>query len=209
LGIRKIIQINKELCNGCGQCIPKCAEGALQIIEGKAKIVKDLYCDGLGACVGHCSQGALTVTEREAPGFDEKAAHLHVSSLKAKKGGVVEHQWPVQLNLVPVKAPFYEGADLLLVADCVLVAYPELRETLMPGRRILIGCPKFDDARAYAQKLGEILKQNNVAALTIVHMEVPCCSGLNWMANKAIETSGKKIPLRRFEVLVGGEVREL
>jgi ferredoxin len=209
LVVRKIIQINEELCNGCGQCIPKCAEGALQIVNGKAKIVKDLYCDGLGACIGHCSQGALTVIEREADSFDEKAAHVHVSNLKAKKGGIVERQWPVQLNLVPVKAPFYDGADLLLVADCVLVAYPDLRETMMPGRRILIGCPKFDDARAYAQKLGEILKQNNVAALTIVHMEVPCCSGLNWMANKAIEASGKKIPLRRFEVMMGGEMREL
>lgn len=110
---------------------------------------------------------------------------------------------------MPLKAPFYEGADLLVVADCVLVAYPELRETLMPGRRILIGCPKFDDSRAYAQKLGEILKQNNVVALTVVHMEVHCCSGLKWIGDKAIEASGKEIPLRRYEVTMGGEIREL
>jgi ferredoxin len=208
LTVRKIIQINEELCNGCGQCIPKCAEGALQIVNGKAKIVKDAYCDGLGACMGHCPQGALTINEREADEFNEKAA-AHILNLKPRKEAKAKLQWPVQLNLVPFKAPFYEGADLLVVADCVLVAYPELHETLMPRRRILIGCPKFDDARAYAQKLGEILKQNNVVALTVVHMEVPCCSGLKWIRDKAIEASGKEVPLRRYEVTMGGEVREL
>ena len=206
--VRKIIQINEELCNGCGQCIPKCAEGALQIVNGKAKIVKDTYCDGLGACIGHCPQGALTIIKREADDFDEKAA-AHVANLKPRKEEKVDCPWPVQLNLVPLKAPFYEGADLLLVADCVMVAYPQLRETLMPGRRILIGCPKFDDARAYAHKLGEIIKQNNVAALTVVHMEVPCCSGLKWIGDKAIEASGRKFPLKRYEVTIRGEIYEL
>ena len=207
--VRKIIQINEELCNGCGQCIPKCAEGALQIVNGKAKIVKDVYCDGLGACIGHCPQGALTIIEREADAFDEKSAHTHVVNLEPKRGQTVQRQWPVQLNLVPTKAPFYENADLLIVADCALVAYPKLRETLMPGRRILIGCPKFDDAKAYAEKLGEILKQNNVAALTVVHMEVPCCSGLKWIADRANEASGKRIPVKRYEVTIGGELHEL
>jgi len=206
---RKIVEIDEALCTGCGNCIPKCAEGALQIINGKAKIVKDLYCDGLGACIGHCPEGALTIIEREAESFDEKAVHTHLSKDQTKKGETVRPQWPVQLNLVPVEAPFYKGVDLLVVADCVPVAYPELRETLMPGRRIVIGCPKFDDARAYAQKLGEILKRNDVAALTIAHMEVPCCSGLKWAADKAIEASGKKIPLKRYEVTIGGEVNEL
>jgi ferredoxin len=209
LVVRKIIQINEELCNGCGQCIPKCEEGALQIVNGKAKIVKDIYCDGLGACIGHCPQGALTVIEREAEDFNEKAAVAHVLNLKPRKEAKAKRQWPVQLNLVPFKAPFYEGADLLVVADCVLVAYPELRETLMPGRRILIGCPKFDDAQAYAQKLGEILKQNNVGDLSIVHMEVPCCSGLKWIGDKAIEAADKEIPLKRYEVTIGGEICEL
>jgi len=209
LVVRKIIQINEELCNGCRQCIPKCAEGALQIVNGKAKIVKDTYCDGLGACIGHCPQGALTIIEREADDFDEKAATAYVSNLKPRKEEKAKLQWPVQLNLVQLKAPFYEGADLLIVADCVLVAYPELRETLMPGRRILIGCPKFDDAQAYARKLGEILKQNNVVALTVVHMEVPCCSGLKWIGDRAIEASGKEIPLKRYEVTIRGEIREL
>jgi NAD-dependent dihydropyrimidine dehydrogenase PreA subunit len=206
---RKIIKINEELCNGCGQCIPKCVEGALQIVNGKAKIVKDNYCDGLGACIGHCPQSALTTIEREADDFDEKAATAHVLNLKPRKEDKAKLQWPVQLNLVPLKAPFYEGADLLVVADCVLVAHPELHETLMPGRRILIGCPKFDDAQAYARKLGEILKQNNVAALTIVHMEVPCCSGLKWIGDKAIEESSVEIPLKGYEVTIRGKIREL
>lgn len=207
--IRKIIQINEEVCNGCGQCIPKCVEGALQIVNGKAKIVKDFYCDGLGACIGHCPQGALTIIEREADAFDEKEAHNHMLNLEPKRNKTVQHQWPVQLNLVPTKAPFYENADLLIVADCALVAYPKLRETLMPGRRILIGCPKFDDPKAYAQKLGDILKQNNVATFTIVHMEVPCCSGLKWIADRANEASEKKIPIKRYEVTIGGEAHEL
>ena len=207
--VRKIIEIDESLCTGCGNCIPKCAEGALQIVNGKAKVVKDFYCDGLGACVGHCPQGALTIVEREADSFDEKAVHAHLSKVQPRRDEAVRPQWPVQLNLVPVEAPFYEGVDLLVVADCVPVAYPELHETLMPGRRIVIGCPKFDDARAYAQKLGEILKRNNVAAVTIAHMEVPCCSGLKWAVDKAIEASGKKIPIKRFEVTIGGEVNEL
>ena len=207
--IRKIIQINEELCNGCGQCIPKCAEGALQIVNGKAKIVKDFYCDGLGACIGHCPQGALTIIQREADAFDEKESHMHVLNMESKRNQTIQHQWPVQLNLVPTKAPFYENADLLIVANCALVAYPKLHETLMPGRRILIGCPKFDDPKAYAQKLGEILKQNNVNAFTIVHMEVPCCSGLKWIVDRANEASGKKIPIKRYEVKIGGEIHEL
>ncbi len=207
--VRKIVQINEALCTGCGICIPKCAEGALQIVSGKAKMAKDFYCDGLGACIGHCPQGALTIVEREADSFDEKAVHAHLSKIQTKKNEARRPQWPVQLNLVPIEAPFYEGVDLLVTADCVPVAYPELHETLMQQRRIVIGCPKFDDARAYAQKLGEILKRNNVASVTIAHMEVPCCSGLKWAVDKAIEASGKKIPMKRFEITIGGEVNEL
>jgi NAD-dependent dihydropyrimidine dehydrogenase PreA subunit len=209
LVVRKIIQINEELCNGCGQCIPKCAEGALQIVNGKAKIVKETYCDGLGACIGHCPQGALTIIEREADEFDEKAATSHALDLKPRKEAKPKRQWPVQLNLVPLKALFYEDADVLLVADCVLVAYPELHQTLLTGKRILIGCPKFDNAQAYAQKLGQILKQNNVTSLTVVYMDVPCCSGLKWIGDKAIEAADKEIPLKRYEVTIGGEICEL
>jgi ferredoxin len=178
-------------------------------VNGKAKIVKDLYCDGLGACLGHCPEGAITIVEREADSFDEKAVHVHLSKVRAGRDETVRPQWPVQLNLVPIEAPFYAGVDLLVAADCVPVAYPKLHETLMPGRRIVIGCPKFDDSRAYAQKLSEILKRNNVAAVTIAHMEVPCCSGLKWAVDRAVEASGKKIPVKRYEVKVGGEVNEL
>jgi NAD-dependent dihydropyrimidine dehydrogenase PreA subunit len=214
---RKIVNINENLCNGCGSCIPKCAEGALQIVNGKAKIIKETYCDGLGACLGECPQGAITITEREAQAFDEKEVHEHLKNrattappLKAQTNDApTKPQWPVKLNLVPIKAPFYENADLLIAADCAPVALKNFNETMLPGKRIVIGCPKFDDARAYAQKLGEILKQNNIASITVAHMEVPCCTGLKWAVDKALEASGKKIPVKEYEIKIGGEIVEL
>ena len=207
---RKIVQINEELCNGCGNCIPKCAEGALQIVDGKARVVKDIYCDGLGACLGHCPQGAITIIEREAADFDEEAARIHAGKAEdtAEKKPVLL-QWPVKINLVPAKAPFFEKADLLVAADCAPVACADFRGSLLLGKRAVIGCPKFDDARAYAQKLGEILKQNNVASITIAHMEVPCCSGLKWAVDRAVAASGKHIPVKRCEITIGGEINEL
>jgi ferredoxin len=214
---RKIVNIDENLCNGCGQCIPKCVEGALQIVNGKAKIIKDTYCDGLGACLGQCPQGAITITEREAPAFSEQEVHEYI---KTKQTTAVTQthttttatpqkpQWPVKLDLVPPKAPFFENADILLAADCAPVALKNFHD-LMAGKRVIIGCPKFNDARAYAAKLTEILKQNNIASVTVVHMEVPCCTGLKWAVNKAIEGSGKKVPTREIEVNVGGETVEL
>ena len=208
--VRKIVKIDEERCNGCGSCIPKCAEGALKIIDGKAKIVSDVYCDGLGACLGHCPQGAITIIEREAIDFSEEAAKQHVSQAKPEGGEPqILLQWPVKLNLLPLKAPFYENADLLIAADCAPVACSSFRGSFMPGKKTIIGCPKFDDARGYAQKLGEILRQNNIATITIAHMEVPCCSGLKWAVDKALEASGKKIPVRRYEITVRGEINEL
>ncbi len=212
---RKIVNIDESLCNGCGNCIPKCAEGALQIVNGKAKLVKDTYCDGLGACLGQCPQGAITVTEREADAFNEAEVHEHLKN-KATAAHVTPQlgnapqkpQWPVKLDLVPFKAPFFENADLLLAADCAPIALKNFHD-LMAGKRVVIGCPKFNDARAYAQKLTEIFKQNNVASVTVVHMEVPCCTGLKWAVNKALEGSGKQVPVREFEVKVGGEIVEL
>jgi NAD-dependent dihydropyrimidine dehydrogenase PreA subunit len=205
--VRKIVKIDEALCTGCGNCIPKCAEGALQIVNGKARIVKEIYCDGLGACLGHCPQGAITIEEREAEGFDSEAVHNHSSKLQEKKTEKLSRpQWPVQLNLVPIEASFYQGADLLLVADCVPIAYPKLHETFMPGRRIMIGCPKFDDAHEYAQKLGEILKRNNVASITILHMEVPCCSGLKWIVDQAVKASGKRISVTSHEFTIDGKI---
>jgi NAD-dependent dihydropyrimidine dehydrogenase PreA subunit len=209
---RKIVNINENLCNGCGSCIPKCAEGALQIVDGKARIIKETYCDGLGACLGECPQGAITIIEREAPEFDEKEVHEYQKN-KAALSQVplkpTKSQWPVKLNLVPFKAPFYENADLLIAADCAPVALKNFRDNLMQGKRVIIGCPKFDDARAYAAKLGEILKQNNIATITVAHMEVPCCTGLKWAVDKALETSGKKIPVKEYEIKIDGEINEL
>jgi ferredoxin len=208
---RKIVNIDESKCNGCGQCIPKCVEGALQIVNGKAKLVKDTYCDGLGACLGQCPQDAITVTEREADAFDQQEVH---DFLKSKGITLPAHaepqkpQWPVKIDLVPPKAPFFENAHLLVAADCAPIALKNFHD-LMAGKRVIIGCPKFNDARAYAAKLTEILKQNNIAAITVVHMEVPCCTGLKWAVNKALEGSGKQVPVKEYEVKVGGDIVEL
>ncbi|MBN1244371.1 4Fe-4S binding protein [Candidatus Bathyarchaeota archaeon] len=206
--IRKIVHIDEDLCNGCGQCIPKCAEGALQIVNGKAKIVSETYCDGLGACLGQCPQGAITVIDREAAEFDEKAVEKHLDADKAKASQTpAKPQWPVKINLIPRQAPFFNHANLLIVADCAPVAYPDLQKN-MPGKRIMIGCPKFEDARGYAEKLQEILKLNDVASVTVVHMEVPCCSGLKWAVDKALQASGKQIPVKQYIMTIGGELSE-
>jgi Fe-S-cluster-containing hydrogenase component 2 len=204
---RKIVNINEALCNGCGQCIPKCVEGALQIVNGKAKIVKETYCDGLGACLGQCPQGAITIVEREALDFDEKEVHEYLKS-KSAPAGPVKPQWPVKMNLVPLKAPFYEDADLLIAADCAPVALKNFQEKLLAKKTVIIGCPKFDDARAYAQKLTDIFKQNNINSITVAHMEVPCCTGLKWAVTKAVEASGKKIPIKEYEIKINGELIE-
>jgi len=206
--LRKIVHIDEQLCNGCGNCIPKCAEGALQIVHGKAKIVRETYCDGLGACIGQCPQGAISVIEREAEEFDEKAVEEHLAKDEAKPIRTpAKPQWPVKLNLVPRQAPFYNQANLLIAADCAPVAYPNLQKKL-PGKRIMIGCPKFDDARAYAEKLQEILKLNDIASITVLTMEVPCCSGLKWAVDKALQSSGKQVPVKQYILTIGGELNE-
>lgn len=213
---RKIVHINEELCNGCGACIPKCAEGALQIINGKAKLVKDTYCDGLGACLGQCPQGAITVTEREADAFSEAEVHEYLKSKGTEKPVTIQPaqaepqkpQWPVKIDLVPPKAPFFENAHLLVTADCAPVVIKNFHD-LIAGKRVIIGCPKFNDAKAYATKLTDILKQNNIAGITVVHMEVPCCTGLKWAVNKALEGSGKQVPVKEYEVKIGGDIVEL
>ncbi len=209
--IRKIVNIDETRCNGCGNCIPKCAEGALQIVNGKARIIKEIYCDGLGACLGQCPQDAITIVERNADVFDQKAVEEHLSkpkTVEAKTTQKAVPQWPIKLNLVPVQAPFYEKANLLITADCAPAAFPSLHSKFLPEKRVIIGCPKFDDARAYAEKLGEIFKRNNIASVTIVHMEVPCCSGLKWAVDRALQASGKQIPLKRYVVTIGGEINE-
>ncbi|MDR2203476.1 MAG: 4Fe-4S ferredoxin [Nitrososphaerota archaeon] len=209
---RKIVEIDEVLCNGCGQCIPSCAEQALQIVDGKAKIVKDIYCDGLGACLGHCPMGAISIVEREAEAFNQEEVHKHINmqtvstqtipniSLTALR----KSQWPIKIDLVSVKAPFFENAELLFVADCVPVVLKNFH-SLSVGKQVIIGCPKFNDAKAYASKLLEILKHNNILSIMIIYMEVPCCTGLKWAVNKAVEESGKKVPTQELEVKIGGE----
>jgi Fe-S-cluster-containing hydrogenase component 2 len=221
--LRKIVKIDEELCDGCGQCIPNCAEGALKIIDGKARIVKDKYCDGLGACLGHCPRDAITIIEREAPEFDEEAvreylkstepaeeisckACISIPSLEVAPARSNLGQWPVQLNLVPLEAPFYQGRELIVSADCVPVAYPSFNRELK-GRSIVIGCPKFDDARHYLEKLTEIFRRNDVRGVRVLRMEVPCCSVLNGVVQAAVKASGKDIPVTESIVTVRGELR--
>lgn len=223
---RTIIEIDEELCNGCGLCIPGCAEGALKIVDGKARLVSDVYCDGLGACLGHCPQGALRIVEREAPPFDEEAVHEYLAEVEGgargcpsaaalrleasgdrhdMNGSALMH-WPVQLNLVPPRGPRYDDADLLVVADCVPVAHPDFYGSLLSGRVVVVGCPKFDDVRGYGRKLADILRDNDVRSVTVAVMEVPCCSSLSRVVGWAVEASGKRIPVRRHVVGVRGEM---
>jgi Fe-S-cluster-containing hydrogenase component 2 len=225
--IRKIVQINEELCNGCGQCIPNCVEGALQIVNGKAKLIRDDYCDGLGACLGHCPLDAINIIERQANPFDEKTVHIHlankeksasksrlrvdkslkeVTSEKRIENSALKN-WPIQLNLLPLEAAYLNKHELLIMADCVPVAYPDLHNNLLKERTAVIGCPKFDDAQFYIEKLGEIFRRNDVKNITLAHMEVPCCSGLARIVNNAVEHSGKSIPIKRHIITIKGEIK--
>jgi NAD-dependent dihydropyrimidine dehydrogenase PreA subunit len=217
---RKIVQIDEEKCDGCGQCIPNCVEGALKIIEGKAKLVSDTYCDGLGACIGHCPRNAIRIIERDAPEFDEKAVHKYLQDQqKAYEPSEKElddepkyssvsklRNWPVQLNLVSVKAPFFNRADLMLISDCVAISYPALHEHLIKDKVVLIGCPKFDDVKQYVEKLTQIFRTHNVNKVTVAVMEVPCCSGMKTIVKLAVEAAGKSIPLENLVVSVNGEI---
>ena len=236
--LRKIVRIDEEKCNGCGICIPSCAEGALQIINGKAKLISENYRDGLGACLGECPQGAITVEEREAESFDEEAVEHHLESKEpatealpcgcasatvtqferrpeaeitapetAPMSKPMLAHWPVQLTLVPPSAPFLKEADLVLAADCSPFAYPDFHREFLKGHALVIACPKLDNFEAHLRKLTEILRQSEPKSLTIVHMEVPCCSGLVQMARQAIMASGKDIPLREITIGIKGECK--
>ena len=225
---RKIVQINEELCNGCGQCIPKCVEGALQIVNGKDKLFRDDYCDGLGACLGHCPQDAINIIERQANPFDKKKVHVHLankeksvnksrsrvdqslkkitSETRIEKSAI--KNWPVQINLLPLEAPYLNNSELLVIADCVPVAYPDLHSNLLKERTVVIGCPKFDDVQFYVEKLGEIFRRNDVKSITLAHMEVPCCYGMIHIAQEAIKRSGKDVPLKTVNIGIKGEILE-
>jgi NAD-dependent dihydropyrimidine dehydrogenase PreA subunit len=240
--MRKIIEIDDELCDGCGQCVPSCAEGAIQMIDGKARLVAEKYCDGLGACLGECPNGALQVIEREADDFDEEAVEVYLNEKETgtaqapftmasacpssqihvfapaeyrKAPGEAETSaradsrlthWPVQINLIPPTAPFLKGADLLIAADCVSVAYPNVHADFLEGKVIMIGCPKFDDVPGYIDKFTEIFKTAGIRSITALVMEVPCCSGLPMIVKQAMKAAGKEIPMEQVVISTRGEI---
>ena len=195
--IRKIIEINEEKCNGCGLCAKACHENAIGMVNGKAKLLRDDYCDGLGDCLPTCPTGAITLVEREAAAYDEAA----VEANKRKKN----RQWPIQIQLTPVNAPYFDGADLLIAADCTAFAYANFAKEIQKGKITLIGCPKLDPVD-YSEKLTAILEQNDVKSVTIIRMEVPCCGGIQNAAVAAMKKSGKFIPWQVLTLSVEGEV---
>lgn len=220
---RKIVRIDEEKCDGCGLCVPACPEGAIQIIDGKARLVSDTYCDGLGACLGHCPKDAITIEEREAEPFDEEAVQAHLETehhiaAACPSAQVMQFkvpakselaQWPIQLTLVPPQAPYLNNADLLIAADCTPFAYPQFHQDLLKGKTILIGCPKLDDVQFYIEKLAQIFSHNNIASVTVAHMEVPCCFGLTYIVKEALSQAGKDIPVEDITISIRGEKQPL
>jgi Fe-S-cluster-containing hydrogenase component 2 len=232
MATRNIVKIDQAKCNGCGQCVTACAEGAIAIRDGKARLVSEIYCDGLGACLSHCPQGAISVEKRQAAEFDEQATHEHLAvQRKAASGmapvcpGLMAHSfetkpvapqaaeapsqlshWPVQLKLVSPGAPCFQDADLLLVADCVPFAMADFHGRFLKGHSVAVGCPKLDDAQFYVDKLAAILSANKLRSLTVIHMEVPCCSGLTRIAREAIRRSGRALSFEDVTIGLRGDV---
>lgn len=232
--LRKIVTIDQDKCNGCGLCIGACHEGALQLIDGKAQLISDAYCDGLGACLPECPTGAITIIEREAAAFDEAAVKKHIAThtqsqpmpcgcpgsnakliaggsenmpAEAKSSGSQLRQWPCQIKLVPVNAPYFDRAHLLVAADCTAYAYANLHADFMRDKITLIGCPKLDDVN-YAAKLAEILQTHDIKSVTVVRMEVPCCGGMVQAVKAALAQSGKLIPWQVVVIGIDGTIRE-
>lgn len=208
--IRKIIRIDEEKCNGCGLCAQACHEGAIDMVEGKAKLVRENFCDGFGDCLPNCPTGAITFEEREAPAYDEEAVKARIRENAYTAGSPVSRleQWPVQIKLLPTEAPFYDGAKLLIAADCTAYAYANMHEEFMKGRVTLIGCPKLD-AVDYSEKLTEIIKNNDIKSVTIVRMDVPCCGGLQFAAETALKNSGKFIPWQVVTISRDGRILDI
>lgn len=252
MAIRQIIEIDEELCNGCGECIPSCAEGALAIVDGKAKVIQDRFCDGLGACLGHCPMDALKIVEREAPDFDEEAAMEHVAKMQeeapkpsggcpgsamasfAKPAGgcpgsamqsmqpagltsapvpggsdTAQNElghWPLQIKLIPPTAPFLKGADLVVAADCTAVAYANFHSDFVAGKAVMMGCPKFDgDYTAY---FAQLFRESGVKSVTVLRMEVPCCTGLAAAVQAGHAASGSNVPVRNIIIGRQGSAHE-
>lgn len=233
--IRKIITINEEKCNGCGLCAEACHEGAIGMVNGKAKLLRDDYCDGLGDCLPACPTGAITFEEREAADYDEAAVEAHkakraAAKFKAKESGAadasgsaaatdaantagspapIESQlanWPVQIKLAPIQAPYFEDADLLIAADCSAYAYGNFHKDFIEGKITLMGCPKLDMVD-YSEKLTEMFASNTIRSITLTRMEVPCCGGLEYAVKQAIAASGKDIPLKVVTIGINGVLK--
>ena len=221
---RKIIVIDEEKCNGCGQCVTGCAEGAIALIDGKAMLVSEVYCDGLGACIGECPVGALTLVEKEAPEYDQAAVDKHLATIgraphaaasacpgAAPAMAPTQSQlgnWPLQLSLMPINAPYLERATLLMAADCTAFAYPDFHRHFVKGKVAIIGCPKLDDAAAYREKLAKIIQANHIEFIHVVYMEVPCCGGLVRLVQQAVADSGCKVPVKLTKIGIGGEIKD-
>lgn len=209
---RKIIHINEELCNGCGACAIACHEGAIAMVNGKARLAREDYCDGLGDCLPACPTGAISFDEREAPAYNEKAVKENQAGKSAKAVPTISYpqpsrlvQWPCQIKLVPPNAPYFDGADLLIAADCTAYAYASFHEHFMKDHITLIGCPKLD-AVDYAEKLAAILAYNRIKSLTVVRMEVPCCGGLTYAVERAVRACGKEISLKVITISTEGKI---
>ncbi len=234
--IRKIIEIDEELCTGCGECVPDCAEGSLEIVDGKARLAADRLCDGLGACLGACPTGALKIVEREADEFDEDAVRTFLDEKKKKQDrpgggcpsarlttlspvspceaanvagtqtGSALSHWPVQIRLIPPAAPFLENCDLLVAADCTAVSYAGIQRDFISGRVVMMGCPKFDDAGMYVDRFTEIFRTRKLKSLTILIMEVPCCAAMLQIIKKAHDNAGSSVPVRQVVVSTRGDI---
>lgn len=205
--IRKIITIDTDKCNGCGLCAHACHEGAIGIVDGKAKLLREDYCDGLGDCLPACPMGAISFEEREAPAYNEAAV---MAAKRAKEAARQEvpaqlQNWPVQIKLAPVNAACFDGADLLIAADCTAYAYGSFHDRFMSGRVTLIGCPKLDGVD-YAEKLAQIFRYNEIRSITVTRMTVPCCGGLPYAVRQALEMSGKRIPLNVVTISPDGRI---
>lgn len=219
--IRKIVKIDSDKCNGCGACVTACHEGAIAMIDGKAALIRDDYCDGLGDCLPACPAGAISFEEREALSYDHEAV---MAKMREKLGENMAggpdaerplpcsgesflSQWPIQIKLVPVRAPYFNGANLLVAADCTAFAYGNFHQDFIRGHVTLIGCPKLDSVD-YSEKLTEIFRQNEIAGITVARMEVPCCGGIEYAVKKAVEASGKNIPLQVRTISIQGKILE-
>lgn len=202
--IRRIIQIDEDKCNGCGACASACHESAIGMVEGKAKLLRDDYCDGLGDCLPQCPTGAITFVEREAAPYDEQAVLENKKKHEEKQTSQLA-QWPCQIKLVPVRAPYFNGAKLLIAADCTAYAYAKVHQEFMRGKTTLIGCPKLD-AIDYSEKLTQIITGNDIHSVTVLRMEVPCCGGLEMAARKALQNSGKFIPWQVVTISIDGRI---